>query len=218
MQTIKRFLIPLVILALSISMQSCIEIVEEITVNEDQSGSMSISAGLANANTIFGLMGSFADISIMDDLEMEVEVIMSKLKAQEGISNVHFSKLDKGGKYALSFDFENSKVLNNALYAVNDQKKTFFQPSFYKIRKNKYHRKNITNWANMLLEKEKENLPDESIFDLIQYKAVVNLPREVQSVKATDVEVSKDKKTVSTNNFISDILNKRINTAIKVKY
>jgi len=218
MKQIKRFLFPLFILAMTISMQSCIEIVEEITVNEDQSGSMSLSAGVNNTNSIFGLVGSFTDISFMGDLEREVEIVMNKLKAQEGISNVHFSKLETGGKYALSFDFKNCKALNKALYAVNDEEKTFFQPSFYKIKKNKYRRKNITNWANMLLEKEKDNLPDESLFDLIEYTAVVNLPRQVKSVKASDVVMSKDEKTVSTSNYISDILNKKINTSIKVRY
>ena len=168
MKAMKKFLIPLIISVLAFSMQSCLEIVEEITINEDQSGSMLLSAGVTNANSIFGLIGSFTDITFMDDLEREADIIVSKLKAREGISNVQFSKIGKAGKYSLSFDFDNSKSLNNALYAVNNQKKTLFQPSFYKIKKNKYRRKNITNWANMLLEKEKENLPDEVIFDLIE--------------------------------------------------
>ena len=199
-------------------MQSCLEIVEEITVNEDQSGNMFLSAGVNNANSIFGLIGSFTDITFLDDLEREAGIIVSKLKAQDGISNVQFSKIGMGGKYSLSFDFDNSKSLNNALYTVNNQKKTFFQPSFYKIKKNKYRRKNITNWANMLLEKEKENIPDEVIFDLIEYKTVIHLPGSVKSVKAVDVFVSQDEKTVSTSNYISDILNKRIDTGIKIRY
>ena len=218
MKTIKKFLIPLIISVLAFSMQSCLEIVEEITINEDQSGSMSLSVGVNNANSIFGLIGSFTDITFMDDLEMEAEIIVGKLKAQEGISNVKFSKIGNAGKYSLSFGFNNSKSLNNALYAVNNQKMTIFQPSFYKIKKNKYRRKNITNWANMILEKEKENLPDEVIFDLIEYKAVIHLPRQAKLVKAADVVVSQDKKTVGTSNYISDILNKRIDTGMKIRY
>ena len=215
---LKRILLLLTLVVVGFSMQSCIEIVEEITVNEDKSGSMSLSAGLSGNSSIFGLFGAFTDITFLDDLQIEADIIVSKLKTQEGISNVHFSKLEKGGKYSLSFNFKNSKALNNALYAVNDQEKKFFNPSFYKIRKNKYRRKNITNWADMLLEKEKENIPDEVIFDLIEYKAVVHLPRQVKSVKAADVVVSKDKKTVSTGNYISDILSKGIDTGMRIRY
>ncbi len=218
MKTLKRFLFAGVLMIMAFSMQSCLEIVEEITVNEDQSGNMFLSAGVNNANSIFGLIGSFTDITFLDDLEREAGIIVSKLKAQDGISNVQFSKIGMGGKYSLSFDFDNSKSLNNALYTVNNQKKTLFQPSFYKIKKNKYRRKNITNWANMLLEKEKENIPDEVIFDLIEYKTVIHLPGSVKSVKAADVFVSQDEKTVSTSNYISDILNKRIDTGIKIRY
>jgi hypothetical protein len=70
----------------------------------------------------------------------------------------------------------------------------------------------------MLLENEKENIPDEVIFDLIEYKAVVHLPRPVKLVKAADAVVSEDEKTVSTSNYISDILNNKINTRVKVRY
>ncbi len=218
MKTFKKILFAFTLLTMVISMQSCIEIVEEITVNEDQSGTMSLSTGVNGANALFGLVGSFTEITFLDDIEREVAIVVSKLKAQEGISNVQFSKNKSKGNYALSFDFANSKALNNALYAVSDQKKKFFQPSFYKITNNKYRRRNITNWANMLLEKEKENLPDEAIFDLIEYKAVVNIPRPATRVKADDAKISGDKKTVSTRNFISDILDKHINTGIKVKF
>jgi hypothetical protein len=218
MKLFKKILFAFSLLTVTLSMQSCIEIVEEITVNEDQSGTLALSAGLNNANSIFALIGAFTDITFLDDIEREIEIIVSKLKAQQGISNVRFTKIKSGGNYALSFDFSDSKALNNALYAVNDQKKTFFQPSFYKITKNKYHRKNITNWANMLLEKEKDNLPDESVFDLITYKAVVHFPRQVKKVNADDVVISKDEKTVSISNFISDILDKRIDTGIKVRF
>jgi hypothetical protein len=218
MNTVKKILFALAIVAMSISMQSCVEIIEEITVKEDRSGTMSLSAGLSGVNSLLGLIGSFANIAPLDDIEGEVEIIISKLKAQEGISNVRFSKIKSRGNYALSFDFKDSKSLNNALYAVSDQQKKFFQPSFYKIKKNKYQRRNMTNWANMLLEKEKENLPDEAIFELVEYKAIVNVPRPATHVKADDAIVSKNKKTISTKNFVSDILDNRIDTGMKVKF
>ncbi len=218
MKTFKKILFSITLLTLVISMQSCIEIVEEITVNAGQSGSLSLSTGVKGANVLFGVVDSFTEITFLYDIERDVAIVVSKLKAQEGISNVRFSKIKSEGNYALSFDFATSKVLNNALYAVSNQKKTFFQPSFYKITNNKYCRRNITNWANLLHEKEKENLPDEAIFDLIEYMAVVNIPRPATRVKADDAKISGDKKTVSTSNFISDVLDKRIDTGIKVKF
>jgi hypothetical protein len=218
MKIVKKVLFAFAILTMVISMQSCIEIVEEITINEDQSGSLSFSAGVKGSDALFGLMGSFPEITFLDDIEREVDIVVGKLNAQDGISNVRFSKPKSGGNYALSFDFTDSKALNKALYAVNDQEKKFFQPSFYKITKNKYRRKNITNWGNMLLEKEKDNLPDEAILDMVEYKAVVNVPRPAFMVKADDVYISKDKKTISISNFITDILDKRIDTGIKVKF
>jgi hypothetical protein len=199
-------------------MQSCIEIVEEVTINNDKSGNFSLAVGLTGANSLFGLIGAFVELPEFGDIEREVEIVVNKLKAQEGISNVRFSKIKSGGNYALSFDFKDSKSLNKALYAVNDEEKKFFQPSFYKITGSKYQRKNITNWAKMLIEREKENLPDEAIFELIEYEAIVHIPRPAIRVKADDASVSKDKKTVSNRNFISDILDESIDTGMKVKF
>jgi hypothetical protein len=218
MSTVKKVLSAIALVVLLFSMQSCVEIVEEIVVNDNGSGTMSLSAGLSGTNSLMGLISSFANIAPLADIEGEVEFFVSKLKAQEGISNVRFSKIKSGGNYALSFDFKDSKSLNKALYAVSNQEKKFYQPSFYKISKNKYQRKNITNWANMLLEKEKDNLPDEAIFELMTYKAVVNVPRPATRVKADDAKVSKNQKTISTKNFISDILDDRIDTGMKVKF
>jgi len=218
MKRLRKIILIFGIAILSFSMQSCIEIVEEVAVNEDKSGSFSLSVGLNGANSLFGLIGSFVELPELDGIEREIEIIVNKLKAQEGISNVRFSKIKSGGNYALSFDFMDSKSLNKALYAVNNEEKKFFQPSFYKITGSKYQRKNITNWAKMLLEKEKDNLPDEAIFELMEYEAIVHIPSPATRVKADDAKLSSDKKTVSTRNFISDILDERIDTGMKVKF
>jgi len=217
MKKTKRFLFPALLVLMGFLLQSCFEITEEVTIRQDRSGTLVLSAGVNKSNSVFGLIESLTDIAFLDDIDNDVNMVTDIIKKQEGISNVTYTK-PFPGRYQLSFDFADGKALNNALYAAAGQEKKFFEPAFYKIGKTRYRRRNITNWAALFLEREKENLPDETLFDLIEYNAAVHLPREIKSVGGEDVIVSKDNKTVTTSNFVSDILNKRINTKIVVRY
>jgi hypothetical protein len=217
MLKIRKFFFFAGLMLMLFSLQGCFEIAEEITINEDTSGTLTLTAGVSEDNGIFGLLGSFTDISFLDDIENDVRYVVNNLKSQPGVSNVRFTKPGEG-RYRLSFDFRDGESLNDALYAAAGQEKKFCSPSFYKIGSSKFRRKNITNWATMFLKREKENLPDESLFDLIEYKTVVSLPRPVRSVRAAGAVVSDDEKSVSTSNFVSDILNKRINTKVVIRY
>lgn len=208
------FLAPLLLL------QSCIEIVEEVTINQDQSGkiSLSVNAG-GNNNPFMALINQFADMSFLDEISRNAMRVNDILKNQAGISNVRYSESRRKGQLELGFDFEDEKSLNNALYAVGGYQKSFFQPKLYKIKMNKFVRKNTTGWIIRLIEQEKENIPDEAIFDLIEVKSVYHFPNDARCIRAPKNVVSSDNDhTFTSSNFLSDLIDKKTNTRIKIKY
>jgi hypothetical protein len=128
----KKLLFAAGLVLMFFSLQGCFEIAEEVTVNEDRSGTLTLTAGAGEDNGIFGLLGSFTDIGFMDDIMNDVQYVVNNLKNRPGISNVRFSKAGEG-RYRLSFDFDDPESLNLALYAAAGQEKKFCSPSFYKI-------------------------------------------------------------------------------------
>lgn len=57
------------VIAISLLLQSCINIVEEVTVHADHSGSVSLRLDAGGGNPLMTLLGRFVDLSFMDDLE-----------------------------------------------------------------------------------------------------------------------------------------------------
>jgi hypothetical protein len=199
--------------------QSCIEITEEVTVHEDQSGRFSLSVGTGGSNPLLALIGQYTDLKVTDEIRERAQELSYLLKNQEGISNVKFTESRWKGNMSLSFDFENGKKLNEALYAAAGSQKTIFQPNIYKIRNHKFVRKNTTKWLLWLLEQEKEQIPDEVLFDLVEVKSVYNVPHEVRKVRsALKYRTSNNMQTFTTTNFLTDLVEDEINTKIKIKY
>lgn len=207
-------------LASVILLQGCIEIVEEISVRDDQSGNMSLSLSAGGKNNpLMAFLSQFADMSFLDEIRRNADQASQVLKSQEGISHVKFTANQRSGTMELSFDFADSKSLNNALYAVGGYQKTIFQPNIYKISKHKFVRKNTSGWMMKLIEQEKENIPDEAIFDLVELKSVYHFPHEARSITAPEnTAISNDKQTFTSSNYLSDLVNKKTNTRIKIRY
>jgi hypothetical protein len=196
-------------------LQSCVEIVEEVTVNNDRSGRVVLSLNIGKENGLFGLISQFADLSFMDEIEDEVGKTIYVLKQQKGISNVVF---EKGRKMKLSFDFDNHKNLNKALYAVTGNEKTIFNPAIYKVRKNSFVKKNMTTWAKLMMEANKDEMPDDIVFDMVEITTIVHLPNPAKGFSGKGIQVSKDKLTLKSSNFVSDILEENISTKMKVRF
>lgn len=216
---IKSRFFGIIILSLSLFiLQSCIELTEEIIVNNDRSGTLSFSLGINTSSSIMGLVGQFTDNSYMDDIDDEVQNVVSQLKQQPGISNVKFNKENSVKLLNLSFDFSDDKSLNKALYALAGEKKTFYKPAIYKVRTHKFVRKNLTEWAKDLMEQEQENIPDDLVFSFIKVKTKVQLPEPARSVSVINAVMSKDKKTVTLTNGLSDILEQNQSTGFRIRF
>jgi len=205
-------------MAAMLLLQSCVEIVEEITVNNDLSGKIDLSLKISQSKGLFGLISQFADLSFFDEIEDEAGKIVNTLKQQPGISHVIFEKDRKSADMRLSFDFDNHKNLNRALYVISGSEKTIFNPALYKLKKHKFVKNNMTAWAKLMMEANTNKLPDNVVFDMIEISTIVHISNPAKSAKGEGVIIYDDRKTVKTSHFISDILEENISTGITIKY
>jgi len=210
----------LLIVASAFWLQACVEIVEEVRLNDDQSGSISLSVSLGgNNNPLLALMGQYTDTPFLDQVNENIVQFTQILQSQEGISKVHFFDNKRKGSMELSFDFNNDKNLNKALYALAGYQKKFFQPDIYKIKKQKFVKKNTTDWIVKLIEQERENIPDEILFDLIKIKSVYHIPEKALKIKTSqNVVSSNNDQTFTSSTFLSELIDNKINTRIKIRY
>lgn len=212
MKKIFFFLLPLMFFT------GCIDIVEEITINEDKSGTVTFKMDLgAIGGYAMNLGESYMQGTLLDQIKNLPETAAGILKNVDGLSNIK-STSNKSGIYAVSFDFKNEKELNNALYKLFDTKKPFFAPNYIRIKKHKIIKKNYAPILRLFLRKYKDQLNDASVLKLVSYKTLINLPAEVKKYSNNTSTLSSDKKTLEFKCTLEEFLNTNISIGNKIKY
>lgn len=194
--------------------QGCIEIVERIDVNEDKSGSINLSVSVLQGNFLWGLIQLGGELDVLNDIEDYARMAEKSLSQSEGIHNVKVTRDTKKGEVGLSFDFDNHRQLNRALYEIAGQKKTIFMPAIYKVNANSFRKKNMTTLIELLVKEEEIEL----IPSFVNYTSEINLPRPAKSVTNSDAILLNKGQKVRTTGVLSEILENKTNTGIKVRY
>lgn len=182
---------------------SCIELVEEIKINKDASGT--ISWRLETDDWLSQFMNNFSldQINPIEGNEGEIHAFVQKLRKQDGITKVEYNLLP-GDQY-ISIAFKNTKSLNKALYAAFDHKKTCFTPSYIKITQNKVIRKNLSPYVKRYIKKEKISLPAEDILSNISLSTFIHTPDKIIKVKGKNIEHQEPqliKQSINISDFI----------------
>jgi hypothetical protein len=213
-----RLIFPLIIISV-VLLQGCIEIVEEVTVRDDRSGSISLSVEVGRGNPLMGIFGSFTDLSFPDEIVDMAEFYSRELQKQDGISNVQLINKSKNGMLSLSFDFENQRKLNRALYAMADVEKTIFKPNIYKIKNKKLERRNVTKLVKLVIEDAKDVEAGEVLYEIISIRSVFNTPKDTRRVSTNmPAEISRNKRVVTTKIELTELYEKNVSTRLRVKY
>ncbi|MCF8368410.1 MAG: hypothetical protein K9G76_05150 [Bacteroidales bacterium] len=209
---------PIIILSIFVVLTSCIEISEKITVNENKSGKLSYTLKINESGGLIGLLTGLFDNSIEDQIIGETQKLKNQLISQPGISNVELITDSPDGLFVFSFEFENTKYLNRALYSISGTKKTIFTPGYVKIKKHKLKKVNFTPWVKMYLKKENISLPDPAILSMITYQSEIELPGPVKNIRPAAFNLSTNRNTASNAYKLQDILEEKINTGVTIKY
>jgi len=211
--------IKLVLIAICLLMitTSCIDLEEKLSINDDRSGTISYTLDMNQENSLLGLLSGFMDRSYQKQLNVQLQEWAGKLVKQQGISAVkHTANFDRGIIF-LSFDFSNAKSLNNALYAISDNRKTWLSPSYIKIKKHRTKKFNIAPYIRQYLNKEDVKL-DPTILKHIGYTFTIEAPAVIKNVSADNTTLNQESTSVSQHFEIEDVINNRVNTGIKIRY
>ncbi len=214
---IMKKILPVFIL-LFLSLTSCIEIIEEITVHSDQSGKIKYRI---KTNQIVSFLDNFSDlidISLEKQLKSEAEEFASKLKNQQGIDSITINLEGKLSDYSMGFSFASADDLNNAVYRVLGYKENILSPKYLKITKHNFNRKNFSSWVKKYFDQEGIDFPSGDLLTMVYFKTIIYYPQEVKKYRGDNIELSGNRKQLSQKNPLIDVLENKTNVGIKSRY
>ena len=205
-------------LMLSLSLTSCIDILDEIVLNKDKSGSVFIGLESQILGTLMRSAREQIDPQIMEQLDSFPSMAAKKLKGVKGIHEINALDVIAQGRFGIAFKFDNPKALNRAYYALMDIDKKFYHPKIVKIGKHKISRRNITP---QLVDQIKSNDPDLINSELIKYlniRTVLRLPSSSTSVESAKKANTRVANRVLIKYPLDELIRQGASTAYKVRF
>lgn len=211
----RKLLFTISLIVASLSFTSCIDLIEEVTINNDLSGTYEMRLETSGFGGMMNQFGGAPDIPQMREMDVKI----NQLRQQSGISNVQKNISPKDMKFNISFDFENEKALNNAMYALAELKPNMFVKKFLKVKKNKVVRPNLSPYLDKLIKEYdiQSQIPSEDMLNYVNYKFVVNTPKKVKRVVSDKAIISSDRKSVLATYSFKELLVDKENVYLKIR-
>jgi hypothetical protein len=207
-----------ILILFTILFSGCIEIVEEITINNDQTGKIEYRI---ETNQIISLLNNFTDmmdIALENQIKSEAKSLAERIGREKGIKNVKVNTKGDLTNYSFEVDFASADDLNTAIYHLFGYKQNMLSPKYLKMGKHHFKRKNFAPYVKKYFEEEGIELPEEDLLSVVNFKTVVNFPRDIKNFRGDGLQLMNNKKTLIQKHPFSGILENETNVSIKTRY
>ncbi len=217
----KKIINALLIAASVFTMTACFDITEEVTVNKDGSGtytSVTDASKLSEQLQMLAAMDTTGELipKMKFSLDSTFNENFKQYATLKGVSNM---KVDtsKGYVYKVTLDFADINTLNAVM---NVDKKEAAQKNLYSWSKGKLTRKDsgIGGMGEMDMEDESQKEMARSMLTDMKYRIIYHLPKKVSGMTNKEAKLSNDKKTVTLECSLLDIMDKKVSLSNEVKY
>lgn len=215
---VKRSFVWSIILLFSLSLTSCIELLEEISVNEDKSGYVFIGIESKLLGSLLGMAKDQVDPSVIAEIEKFPNESKEKLSKVKGITKINSFDQLNSGRIGFSFHFDKPSSLNQAYYALFDMEKKIYNPNIVSISKHKVKRRNLTPQLVEQIDIEKPGFKDADYIKYLNYKIVVKVPSTTKSIENGNLTNSVGSKKVIMKYSATAILKDEKSTAFKIRF
>lgn len=198
-------------LLLIFSLSSCFEVIEDVTINKDGSGTFKINANFSESSGKIKtcmLLDSMFGVAMPNQVMIEENFAkaISQLKNTAGITNIVTTQNFEDYLFSISYDFNNETTLNNSflqIIQVFDKNGVLpYQPySFNSKSFSRNHKKSLTQQQE---EKLKKMFIE--VLQSARYISVYRLPTKVTSTSNTSSKISKSKRVVINRMLVGDVL------------
>lgn len=208
-----------VTLLLFISTTSCFEIIEEVDLNNDGTGSMVFTLNLSKSKT------KLASIMLMDsingykvpsrtDIKDGLNEVVGQLSKTDGISNIKKTADYENFVFSVRCDFMNIENINSLIDGIARKQKEKTGSSSYFFDSKKANFKRTYSYSNELKRQySKLKSENKKVFDEASYTIIYRFQKEVISQTNPSAKVSKSKKAIMQRMDVLDLINGTSNVA-----
>lgn len=200
-------------LSLLLCFTSCVQIVEDITINNDGSGNAKYTFNASESKSKIDaimLLDSVNGFKVPKISELKIQ--MSKLKSEliniKGITNINYTFNEDLLKVIININFTNIKVLTEIQN---------------KLLKDKARKINYS-FSNKLFKKELETINNQNISDVEElgdasFISIIRFKNDIISVSNSNSSIASNKKGVMTKTLLSELISnpKLLNNQILIK-
>ena len=216
----KKIMNALLIAASVFTMTACFDITEDITINKDGSGTYISTTDASKLSEQLGMLAAMDTTGelipkLKYSLDSSFSANFSQYAAIKGVSKV---KVDtsKAYTYKVTLDFTDINALNGV---INVDKKDAAQKNLYTWVKGKLTRKDSgIGMGEMGMEDDQQKEMAKSLLKDMKYTIIYHLPKKVSSITNKEAKLSDDKKTVTLQGSLLDIMDKKLTLGNEVKY
>ena len=211
------------VLLLFISTTSCFEIIEEVDVNNDGTGTMVFTLNMSKSKT------KLASIMLMDsingykvpsrkDIQNGLDEVVSELSRTEGISNIKKKADYENFVFSVSCDFKKIENINSLIDGVVSKQKGNTASSSYFFDSKKANFKRTYTYSNEL-KRQYNKLKSENrkVFDDASYTIIYRFDKEILSQTNSSAKVSKSKKAIMQRIAALELINGKSNVANSIQ-
>ncbi|MCI4669006.1 MAG: hypothetical protein MRZ79_12805 [Bacteroidia bacterium] len=206
----------------------CFELIEELSLNADGSGHVSItfngSKSKNKLNSVM-LMDSINGYVVPSkaDINQEFFQLKKDLNAMSGISGVKLSLDSDNFIYTVEGNFSNVSSLNNALNRVVETSLkrraipfTFEPFTHFSLKGNTFNR--IGPERERIPDYKKMKFEDRKIFESGEYRAIYRFPVPIQSASNPRAVISKNGKAMMFHASVKELMNQRVPMKNTIKF
>lgn len=238
------FIIPILVLSLT----SCFDLKEEITINKDGSGSFIQTIDLGNNPMMQMALNMQSDSAknegnAMNKMDSTLQETKAKLSQVKGISNIKTASSAEGLKFTIMYDFEDVDALNKAVNASKEEKEGELKviQKQYSFKKGEFTRINFFSMGENGMDmseimggkkgdddaeqtdEEKEQMKQmmQMFFGTANYTYIVHVPNKIKSYSnKQNTTLSEDEKTLTMTIPFLDLMqdDKKVDAGNSVKF
>lgn len=192
-----------VILGLLLTLSSCLEIIDDLALNEDGTGSFKYTVNLSSSKV---KINSYLALDSLDgkkvpslsEITRQLDELIALLSDKEGVSNVSFDADYDNFIFKLKLDFASIVELESAIKTIVKEKNTGQAIEELDREWLTYSGASLNRSIPQLQLRKTERLKSEEIADLKKgtYTSITRFDREVERFENATAMLAKNKKAV----------------------
>lgn len=220
-----KYLLGICLISLTLVFSGCFEVLEEITLNDDGSGKITMTLNLSRSTTKLNsimLMDSINNYKVpsREDIRTNIEKMTAEISKIDGVSNVTNKINFDDFIFSVSCDFTNIDVLNSVITHFSTEGhaarveniKQFVYDASRKVFSRNYHY-NLSKEIDKVRKQDREILNEASVTTIYRFESPIT------DSKNTNARIAGNKKAIMLKVDVPDIISntKNIKNTITLK-